>query len=339
MTSPVQPVLERLAGEIERLSVRVGRAVKVDIAAGADRSDVLDLKPPGLWSCNRGTRLVQAADGWIAANLPREADREMVPAWVGGAFTADPWTSVVRRARRRTRRELIDQARLLGLPIGGVGEVRATSAVAPLQRLGAGGRRDRPVQVLDLTGLWAGPLCGGLLAQAGFQVTKLESPNRLDAMREGSPAFFERLNRGKQHRRVDFTTTEGRAALRRAFADADVVITGARLRAFEQLGLAPADVFARNTGLVWVAVSGYGFLGEAADRVAFGDDAAAAGGLVRWTPRSGPRFLGDALADPLTGLAAAAGAFAALDAGGGFLVDAALAVTAAGAAAELGLVR
>jgi hypothetical protein len=331
-------VLERLARDFGERSARVGRRVEVDIAAAADRSDVLALQRPGLWSCNRGTRLVRAADGWIAANLPRQADREMVPAWVGGGFTADPWTSVIRRVRQRPWRELVDQARLLGLPVGGVREVRGRSADAPLQRLAAGGRRDRPPQVLDLTGLWAGPLCGGLLAQAGFSVTKIESSNRPDAMREGSPAFFERLNRGKRSRRIDFTAQEGRGELRQAFHEADVVITGARLRAFEQLGLAPTEVFTANPSLVWVAVSGYGFLGEPSDRVAFGDDAAAAGGLVRWTP-SGPRFLGDALADPLTGLAAAAGALAALEAGGGLLVDAALARTAAGAAAELGLVR
>ena len=66
--------------------------------------------------------------------------------------------------------------------------------------------------------------------------------------------------------------------------------------------------------------------------MAFGDDAAAAGGLVRWTPSGAPRFLGDALADPITGLAAALGALKGLDEGGGVLVDVALARLAAGAA-------
>jgi hypothetical protein len=67
-------------------------------------------------------------------------------------------------------------------------------------------------------------------------------------------------------------------------------------------------------------------------RVAFGDDAAAAGGLVRWTSRGAPRFLGDALADPVTGLMAARGALEGLIAGGGVLVDVALARCASGAA-------
>ena len=73
-------------------------------------------------------------------------------------------------------------------------------------------------------------------------------------------------------------------------------------------------------------------MGDGANRVAFGDDAAAAGGLLRKTSSGAPRFVGDALADPLTGMAAAAAAFKAIAHGGGVLVDAALSGIAAGAA-------
>ena len=56
--------------------------------------------------------------------------------------------------------------------------------------------------------------------------------------------------------------------------------------------------------LAWVTITAHGFTGEGAGRVGFGDDCAVAGGLVRWEAGK-PRFLGDALADPLTGLDAA----------------------------------
>ncbi len=92
-------------------------------------------------------------------------------------------------------------------------------------------------------------------------------------------------------------------------------------------------MFAANPSLVWVAITGYGWTGEAGGRVGFGDDTAAAGGLVRWTARGEPRFAGDALSDPVTGLAAALGALQGLAGGGGVLVDAAMANAAAGAAA------
>ena len=94
------------------------------------------------------------------------------------------------------------------------------------------------------------------------------------------------------------------------------------------------NAFQANPALTWVAITGYGWTGAAASRVAFGDDAAAAGGLVRWTKSGAPRFLGDALADPVTGLAAAIGALKGLASGGGVLVDVSLAGSAACAAAD-----
>jgi crotonobetainyl-CoA:carnitine CoA-transferase CaiB-like acyl-CoA transferase len=114
---------------------------------------------------------------------------------------------------------------------------------------------------------------------------------------------------------------------------ADIVITGARPRAFASLGFDPDEIIAG--GATWVAISGYGW--AQGHRVAFGDDAAAAGGLVRWSEAEEPRFLGDALADPVTGLAAAQGALDGLLSGQAVFVDAGLAPCAATAAARMGL--
>jgi len=71
-------------------------------------------------------------------------------------------------------------------------------------------------------------------------------------------------------------------------------------------------------------VTGYGRR-DPQQRVAFGDDAAVAGGLVAWAADSTPLFCGDAIADPLSGLHAALSALAAHAAGGGWLVDVAMA--------------
>ena len=65
-----------------------------------------------------------------------------------------------------------------------------------------------------------------------------------------------------------------------------------------------------RTGLTWVSITGYGREGSAAELVAFGDDAAVAGGLVAADGAGGPVFCADAVADPLTGLYAAAAALA-----------------------------
>ena len=64
---------------------------------------------------------------------------------------------------------------------------------------------------------------------------------------------------------------------------------------------------ARNPGLVWISITGYGRAGEAGDWVAFGDDAGVSAGLSALLTAStgSPIFCGDAIADPLTGLHAA----------------------------------
>jgi len=162
---------------------------------------------------------------------------------------------------------------------------------------------------------------------------KVESVRRQDPTRLSSRAFHERLNGAKASLGLDFSCLDDLGRLRALIREADVVITNARPRAFEPLGLKPEDVFAANPRLVWVAITAYGWSGPRSNWVGFGDDAAAAGGLIRWT-QGAPAFLGDALADPLTGLASTVGALRALTLGGGFLVDAALARTAAGVAAQ-----
>lgn len=65
--------------------------------------------------------------------------------------------------------------------------------------------------------------------------------------------------------------------------------------------------------------------GHPQQRVAFGDDAAVAGGLVAWAADGTPVFCGDAIADPLSGLHAGLAALAAHAAGGGWLMDVAMA--------------
>ena len=327
--------LAAFAAEIADAADGLGGFVEIDLAAVADRSDSLALSPPGVWSANRACRMVRAADGWLAVNLPRESDLDLLPAWIGCRADAAPWPAVIRAARRRAGRDMVEAAARLGLPVCAVGEVRANGPEPETIRMAPGAPRSpgRPPIIIDLTSLWAGPLCGSVLAQAGAAVTKIQSRGRPDTLADSAPTMFRQLNGGKSLRTLDFQRAADVADLTEAIDAADGLITSARPRAFDQLGLSPAAVFARNPGLTWVAVTGHGWAGGSGARVAFGDDAAAAGGLVRFTPAGDPRFIGDALADPLTGLAAAAGALRALAAGGGVLVDAAMARTAAAVAA------
>ena len=333
--NPIGVTLAAQGAHVRALTAELGRPVDVRTLGILDRRGLLTLHPPGLISPNRACRMFRCADDWMALNLARDDDRELVGAWLRCDVEEDPWPAILRIARTRPAAELRADAILLGLPAGRVGEITAPNPRAPIP-MGKPARRPRggAPRVVDTSALWAGPMCGAILAEAGCDVTKVESTRRPDPTRTGAPLFFQRLNGRKRDLPLDLGAPEGQGRLREEILAADILITSARPRAFASLGLSPEDVFRANPALTWVAITGYGWTGDAASRVAFGDDAAAAGGLVRWTKGGAPRFLGDALADPVTGLAAALGALKGLASGGGVLVDISLARSAAGAAAE-----
>lgn len=304
--------------------------------------------------------MLRCADGWAAVTLAREWDRESVPAWLGVEGT---WDAVTPAVANMSGAELADAAELFGLAIGVLGErkggavdiTRFGDDVEPgTRRVGGGGVDGRGVgrggvggpgvkgrdtnaagalRVLDLSALWAGPLCASLLAEAGADVVKVESSARPDASRSGNPGLFARLNGAKRSVVVNLESTKGRAHLAALVEAADVVVESSRPRALEQMGIVAADLLAGGgVGAVgprvWVSITGHG---RASNRAAFGDDAAVAGGLVAWDGGR-PDLWGDAAADPLTGLVAATAAAEALVAGERVLLDVAL----AGVAAELG---
>ncbi len=331
MIEAIEQTVARLSAEIAKSSALIGTRVNVRSDVCTERAELLSLPQPGAVSANRCCRLIRTSDGWIAVNLPRDTDLLSVPAWIGCALDADPWIAIVDEARSRFANELTASAQILGLAVAEVGSVRTGDYTPVSLRMGElrNKRRtaSRRLRVLDISDLWAGPLCGALFAAADCDVAKI---NTARSTRSASPAFEKRLNGLKTKLLLDFRDPLDVRTLAKELLTCDVVITSARPRAFEQLGLPPSPIFEENPGLVWVAITGYGWSAPNAMRVGFGDDAAAAGGLVNWSADGHPTFVGDAIADPLTGLVAALAAFRAVADGGGVLIDAALARTAAG---------
>jgi crotonobetainyl-CoA:carnitine CoA-transferase CaiB-like acyl-CoA transferase len=173
-----------------------------------------------------------------------------------------------------------------------------------------------------------------LLAEAGATVTKIEGAGRPDGAR-ATPAFYGWLHPADETAVVvDLATAEGRRRAGELIDAADVVIEASRPRALEQLGLGPSDRPGR-AGRVWLSITGYGRDAPGRDWIAFGDDAAVAAGLVGWDRHGEPVFCGDAIADPITGLAGALAVFRARDQGGGQLIDLAMSRAAARAGAGL----
>jgi hypothetical protein len=307
------------------------------LALLGERAALMGLWRRGDTSCGGSCRLLRCADGFMAVSLPRDEDMEMVPAWleletVPGSAPA-VWSAVAARLADGDPHALIERAQLLGLPVARVGEAAEPQARAPVLevRLGeAPPRRDMTgLVVIDLSALWAGPLCGDLLARAGASVLKVESTQRPDGARRGTREFFDLLNGHKRSVALDLQSREGIRVLQALVRRADIVIEASRPRALTHLGIvAGEEVIADGGPRVWISITGYGRTGEGTNRVAFGDDAAAAGGLVAWTDE-GPLFCVDAVADPLSGLTAAGACIEALRSGGRWLLD--VSMTAASA--------
>lgn len=290
-----------------------------------ERAAILGLSRQGSISPGGGCRLLPTADGWFAVNLARPDDVRLLPAWLGEGKLTHPWGFVAERAVQRPSAELVERGRLLGLAVAAV--ERPSRLSPPWLRVMHRGkprpesRAETPL-VIDLSSLWAGPLCTHLLARAGARVIKLESLERPDGTRSGPREFFDLMHAGHRSVALDFSSDQGRQQLVRLLRAADIVVESSRPRALRQLGVQAEKLVEEVPGLTWVGISGYGRREPGANWTAFGDDASVAAGLTVATPDAGaPVFCGDAIADPLTGLHAAVAALASWSAGGGQLLD------------------
>jgi hypothetical protein len=316
---PVLAPLAEVAGSFTDLT-----GVPVDLPSALFlRARLAGLERPGRTSANGSCHLLHTADGWAAVNLARADDLAAVPALLALLGSPGDGGGLHAAARRVTAAELADAAQLLGIAAAVQGSARGVRPAVRAERWGE--RRVRAmadIRIVDFSALWAGPLCARLLGLAGARVVKAESATRPDGARFGTPAFYRWLHDGHDNVVVDFAP----GALDELVAEADVVIEASRPRALRRLGIRAAEFLAARPGRVWVGITGYG---RENDRIAFGDDAAVAGGLTGADPNGDPVFLGDALADPVTGVFAAHAAARSLAEGGGELLCVSMAACAA----------
>ncbi|MEZ0351489.1 CoA transferase [Mycobacterium sp. pR1184] len=317
----------------EQVAMAVGGQLGATVDATtllAGRAGLLGLRRGGRISAGGATRLLSARDGWCAITLSRPDDIAAVPALLEvDEVPADPWPMLQRWAAMRLVSAIIERTSLLDMPAAGLGEAAATPPrVARISSVGTA-RDVGALLVADLSSMWAGPLCGQLLARAGATVVKVESPQRPDGTRAGNRAFFDWMNGEKLSYCLDFESQADE--LRELLAVADIVIEGSRPAALARRGLGPDHISPRD-GRIWLRISGYD---QHPGRPAFGDDAAVAGGLVG-TAADGPVFCADAIADPLTGLEAALSVAESIARGGGELIEVSMAGIAAGYAASPG---
>ena len=180
------------------------------------------------------------------------------------------------------------------------------------------------IRVVEM-GLWvAGPAAGGILADWGAEVVKIEMPNgdpmrklfgALSGSKEERCPPFDLYNRGKKSIALDVNHPEGTALVRRLIATADVFLTNMRPQFLERIGLDHTTLLAQHPALVYASLTAYGL--EGPDRDAPGYDMAAYSGrsglAERATPTgSSPPVLPGGLGDNVTAITMVSGIMGAL---------------------------
>lgn len=323
---PPGDVAGRMTGAalaLETMTRHYARPIKLDgpalLGERAALSDAGYRPSPGRTLRGAGLML-RAVDGWIAANLPRDGDLMMIPALTDGEVAEGDVAGLAHWTTSRRIESVLERAHLLGLALVEVSRPARGPRLhmAPWKTSNLVRRAPQPfseITVLDLSGLWAGPLAASLLGEAGASVVRLDSESRPAQTPPPDERFHQLLNGQKEHLQIDFNNRE---RLHGIVAQADVVVVSSRPRAIKNLGLRP------RAGQLWVCITAFGNRGTAAERIGFGDDTAASVGAVFWHERK-PNFCGDALADPITGLLASIGSIGLLAAGFGGQIDISLA--------------
>jgi crotonobetainyl-CoA:carnitine CoA-transferase CaiB-like acyl-CoA transferase len=161
------------------------------------------------------------------------------------------------------------------------------------------------------------------LGDLGADVIKIENPERGEDGRSAGPpfyngvsAFFLSANRNKRSLALDTKRPEGQELFRRLAATADVVVENFRPGVMEALNIGYDQVAETNPRIIYCSVSGFGADGPFADRPGLDQIIQGFSGLMSVTGFEGgePVRVGIPIADLLTGLFAAYGVLAALQA-------------------------
>ncbi|MBS3018916.1 Acetyl-CoA:oxalate CoA-transferase [Comamonas sp. PE63] len=177
------------------------------------------------------------------------------------------------------------------------------------------------VKVLDLSRVFAGPLCGMVLADFGAEVVKVEHPGRGDdtrdwGMRIGKTetTYYNSMNRNKRSITLDLQTPEGVKIVHELLPQFDVVIHNFKTGGAEKLGLGYEQLKAIKPDLIYCAVAGYDSSGPEAKRPGYDLVIQGEAGLMALNGDANmpPLKFGVAVVDLVTGMYAAQAVLAAL---------------------------
>ena len=177
------------------------------------------------------------------------------------------------------------------------------------------------VRVLDLSRVFAGPLCGQVLADLGAEVIKVEHPGRGDdtrdwGMRIGKTetTYYNSMNRNKRSITLDLQSPEGLKIVHELLPQCDVVIHNFKTGGADKLGLGYEQLKAIKPDLIYCAVAGYDTSGPEAKRPGYDLVIQGETGLMALNGEAGtpPLKFGVAVVDLMTGMYAGQAVLAAL---------------------------
>ncbi|HTE16392.1 MAG TPA: CoA transferase, partial [Burkholderiales bacterium] len=177
------------------------------------------------------------------------------------------------------------------------------------------------VKVLDLTHALAGPYCSTMLADYGAHVIKLEAFGAGDIARTwgtplpgGETAYFAALHRNKKGIEIDLKHARGKELFFDLVERCDIVIENFRVGTLKKLGLEYEKAKARNPGIIYCSISGFGQSGPYRERAALDLILQAESGMISVTGEPGGHGVraGVSIADLTAGLNAAFAIMAAL---------------------------
>lgn len=177
------------------------------------------------------------------------------------------------------------------------------------------------VKVVDLSRVLAGPYCTQMLADHGAEVIKVEPPAGDDTRRWGPPfvaegmsAYYQGLNRNKQHVCIDLASEQGQAVLARLLADADVLVENFKVGTLARWGFTDERLQREFPRLIHCRITGFGVDGPRGGAPGYDAVLQAFSGLmaVNGEEQGGPLRIGVPVVDMVTGIHAFSGVLLAL---------------------------
>lgn len=147
------------------------------------------------------------------------------------------------------------------------------------------------IKILDLSTLLPGPYASMMLADLGAQVLRVESPTRVDLVRElppkigNSSAAHQYLNRSKQSIALDLKQPEAIEIIKALIDEYDVVLEQFRPGVMDRLGIGYDVLKTINPKIIYCSITGYGQTGPYKDRAGHDLNYLAISGISSYSKR------------------------------------------------------